>query len=310
MGADVVTRKDGGEMVPYNYEGYPVRAGMVSLAEHAGNAVGGHWHEELEFALVEKGSLFFEVCGTIHRLGGGEGIFINARRSHRVFSEGQEGCRFLLLQAHPVLLCASRRIEERFVLPFLSGEEFPYVLLRGGSPWERQVLDGVGGMCRLLETEEGVLESQGLLSRIWLALYQNLFRDSTALPHSLGKARRLTLLREMVGFIQENYPQKLRLEDIARAAGLQKTACTNLFKHYLGEPPISYLTKYRLQAGARLLRTTTGTVTDITYAVGFSSASYFVRAFRGKYHCTPLQYRAAHSGEDGPAEEDGVIHNL
>lgn len=304
MGTDIATRRDGGEKVAYNYEGYPVRAGAVSLGDFTDNAVGSHWHEELEFALVEEGALLFEVCGAAHRLEKGQGVFVNARRAHRVAQEGQGGCRFLLLQAHPLLLCTSRLLEERFVLPYLSGEEFPCVPLRGGAPWERQVLDGVEEMARLLGTEEGVLESQALLTRMWLVLYQNLFRESAAQPRSLGKARRLTLLRAMVEFIQENYPQKLRLEDIARAAGLQKTACTNLFQYYLGEPPISYLTRYRLEAGARLLRTTSGTVTDITYAVGFSSASYFVRAFRGQYHCTPLQYRAAHSAGRVPPEGD------
>lgn len=293
MGTEIIVRRDGGEKVTYNYEGHPVRAGRFSFSEFADSAVAGHWHEELEFVLLESGSMLLEMEGASLRLETGQGAFINSRCSHRVLAEGREDDHFLLLQAHPVLLCASRRMEERFVLPYLTGEEFPYVPLRGSAPWERRILEDIKEACGLLEAEEGILESQALLLRMWLALYQNLFSTGEVLPHNTVKGRRLTSLKAMVDFIQQNYPQKIRLEDIAQAGGMQKTACSDLFHRYLGEPPIAYMTRYRLQEGARLLRTTNSTVTDITYAVGFSSASYFVRAFRERYGCTPLQYRAA-----------------
>ena len=299
MGADITVREDGRRILTYKYGGHPVRAERLQLSPLASEWAGPHWHEELEFVRVESGSLLLELDGQSHRLEKGEGAFINARRGHQVSLGGQEGCQALLVQLHPMLLCASRRIEENYVLPCLSSSAPPYLLRGGGSPWQCQLLEGVGEVCRLLETEEGVLESQAVLLHMWTALYKNLLPKDGGAPHGGAKGRRLTLLKAMMEYVQQNYPQKIRLEDIARAGGVHKTSCSELFKYYLGESPISYLTKYRLRAGAQLLRSTNASVTDITYAVGFASASYFVRAFREQYHCTPLQYRAC-TGEPLP----------
>ena len=142
MGADITVREDGRRILTYKYGGHPVRAERLQLSPLASEWAGPHWHEELEFVRVESGSLLLELDGQSHRLEKGEGAFINARRGHQVSLGGQEGCQALLVQLHPMLLCASRRIEENYVLPCLSSSAPPYLLLGGGSPWQCQMLEG------------------------------------------------------------------------------------------------------------------------------------------------------------------------
>jgi AraC-like DNA-binding protein len=48
----------------------------------------------------------------------------------------------------------------------------------------------------------------------------------------------------------------------------------------------------RLEQGARLLVEDSGTVTDVAYAVGFNSLSYFCRCFQDVYGVTPAAYRS------------------
>lgn len=288
MKACLEVREDGSEVLHYDFEGHPVRTKEVRLEEYAG-AVGTHIHEELEFVLIRSGSMSVELEGEVLSLKSGQGIFLNARRSHRFFSG--ENCRFFCLQVHPMLLCTSSYVEEHFVLPFLSDDSFPYVLLSGETSWESRILKDVETISSHREEGE-VLDSQLLLFEIWRTLYRNVFEGRRQQAHVV-KERRYTILKAMTDYIRQHYSQKIKLDDIARAGGVQKTSCSNLFRYYLGESPISYLTAYRIRAGAKLLRTSNATVTDITYAVGFSSTSYFVRTFREIYQCTPLQYRSA-----------------
>jgi AraC-like DNA-binding protein len=48
----------------------------------------------------------------------------------------------------------------------------------------------------------------------------------------------------------------------------------------------------RLEQGARLLVEDSGTVTDVAYAVGFNSLSYFCRCFQDIHGVTPAAYRS------------------
>ena len=288
-------REEGRRVSRYDFEGHPVRVREASLEEYGGSTE-PHSHEEMEFVLVREGHLLLEAESGVFPLEAGQGAFINAQCRHRFFSEDGTGCQFLCLQLHPVLLCTSRYVEERFVVPFLSGR-FPCVPLSGEKLWEKQVLQGIETLFARQGGEE-VLENQLLLFEMWLNLYKNVFAGQEEEPGGIVKERRLTLLKAMTDYIRQNYSQKIKLEDIAQAGGVQKTSCSNLFKFYLRESPISFLTSYRLRAGAKLLTTTNATVTDITYAVGFSSASYFVRAFRERYGCTPQQYRSAQARQE------------
>lgn len=297
-------REEGRRTSRYDFEGHPVRVREASLEEYGGSTE-PHSHEEMEFVLVREGHLLLEAESGVFPLEAGQGAFINAQCRHRFFSEDGTGCQFLCLQLHPVLLCTSRYVEERFVVPFLSGR-FPCVPLSGEELWEKQVLQGIETLFARQGGEE-VLENQLLLFEMWLNLYKNVFAGQEE-PGGIVKERRLTLLKAMTDYIRQNYSQKIKLEDIAQAGGVQKTSCSNLFKFYLRESPISFLTSYRLRAGAKLLTTTNATVTDITYAVGFSSASYFVRAFRERYGCTPQQYRSAQARQEADrlrGEEEG-----
>ena len=61
-------------------------------------------------------------------------------------------------------------------------------------------------------------------------------------------------------------------------------------------------TKFVLKKALELLEGTDQTVAEISFAAGFSSASYFAGTFRKCYGCTPTEYRARLQ-EDAPLPE-------
>jgi AraC-like DNA-binding protein len=79
--------------------------------------------------------------------------------------------------------------------------------------------------------------------------------------------------------------------DLANQVGLSRTVLTERFRHFLGEPPMTYLTRWRLRLGARALTTTSRSVAEIAAETGYESEAAFNRAFKREYGLPPARYR-------------------
>jgi transcriptional regulator GlxA family with amidase domain len=65
------------------------------------------------------------------------------------------------------------------------------------------------------------------------------------------------------------------------------------FKRFLGQSPMAYLARWRLQLAARCLDTTQKTVLEVAIEVGYRSESAFNRAFKREFGLPPARYRKA-----------------
>jgi YesN/AraC family two-component response regulator len=79
--------------------------------------------------------------------------------------------------------------------------------------------------------------------------------------------------------------------DLADAVALSRGHLTEKVKAELGQTPSALLRSMRLKKGAELLAREEGTVTEIAYAVGFNSLSYFSRCFKDEFGVPPSAYR-------------------
>jgi AraC-like DNA-binding protein len=79
--------------------------------------------------------------------------------------------------------------------------------------------------------------------------------------------------------------------ELAAAVGVSRAVLAERFRQFLGEPPIAYLTRWRLQLGARMLTTTSRGVAQIAGDVGYDSEAAFNRAFKRRYGAPPARYR-------------------
>ena len=126
-----------------------------------------------------------------------------------------------------------------------------------------------------------------LFLKIWSLVYEN--SEIATMP----KVRNddLTIIKNMVGYIQKYYCEKITLDDIAAAGAVGQSKCCKLFDRYIGFTPNAYLIKYRLNQSTWYLKNTDMTITEIAQAVGFSGSSYYAEAFRKWYRVSPTGYR-------------------
>lgn len=93
------------------------------------------------------------------------------------------------------------------------------------------------------------------------------------------------------------------VRSLGTAAGLSRAVFARRFKQLVGVPPLSYLTEIRLDAAARLLRTTDDSLSTIAHSVGYTSEFAFNRAFRRTRGAPPGRFRRsarAPSARAGP----------
>ncbi len=81
------------------------------------------------------------------------------------------------------------------------------------------------------------------------------------------------------------------IAELAREVGMSRSALLERFGRYLSEPPMSYLTKWRLQLAARRLISTPRSVAEIADEVGYESEAAFCRAFRRQFGSPPARFR-------------------
>ena len=91
------------------------------------------------------------------------------------------------------------------------------------------------------------------------------------------------------------------LPELARASGTSRTVLADRFAQLMGESPLAYLARWRLQLGARRLLTTNRKVLQVAYDVGYESEAAFSRAFRRAFGAPPARYRRERKAEQPPA---------
>lgn len=78
---------------------------------------------------------------------------------------------------------------------------------------------------------------------------------------------------------------------LAKEVGVSRSVLAEKFRHYLGQPPMTYLTHWRLLLGARALTSDNRSVAEIASEVGYETEASFNRAFKRHFHLPPGRYR-------------------
>jgi signal transduction histidine kinase/ligand-binding sensor domain-containing protein/DNA-binding response OmpR family regulator len=137
------------------------------------------------------------------------------------------------------------------------------------------------------------------------ALYAGRVTDlpTAAMPVISADDRFLQRAREAV----ENHldDEDLQVEDLCREVGLSRSQFHRKLKALTGQSATGFIRAHRLQRAADLLAGGYGNVTEVAYAVGFQSLSYFARCFREQYGVPPSEYPgratdATGRRDDGP----------
>jgi AraC-like DNA-binding protein len=206
-------------------------------------------------------------------------------REHQVFSfagDGPEG----------VMLCGAFRLDRQHHLPLLRSMprliHIP-VAQGGGSPDFTQIV-------ALIAAESGSPRpgSEALLRRLAEILFIQVIRAwvEQQSPQARGwlEALQDPSIGIALGLIHQTPQRSWSVEGLADAAALSRSAFSARFTRLVGEPPIRYVTRWRMHYASRLLRNGQ-TVPAIARHLGYDSEVAFRKAFKRELGIPPGRYR-------------------
>jgi AraC-like DNA-binding protein len=81
------------------------------------------------------------------------------------------------------------------------------------------------------------------------------------------------------------------LDELARTVALSRSALAERFLRQVGQPPMRYLTRWRLELAARALRSGAEAIVRVAERAGYDSGAAFSRAFQREFGMPPARWR-------------------
>ena len=153
--------------------------------------------------------------------------------------------------------------------------------------------------------------SEALLGRLSELLFVEAIRHYTASlpPEQLGwlAGLRDPHVGRALALLHADPAHDWEVEALARQAGLSRSALNERFNALIGEPPMQYLTGWRLALASQALASSNDAVARIAERVGYDSEAAFNRAFKREFGIPPAAWRRSvratrNRGDEDPGE--------
>jgi AraC-like DNA-binding protein len=158
------------------------------------------------------------------------------------------------------------------------------------------------------EAASGRVGSEAMLAKLSEALFVDTLRRYVAsLPAGQTgwlAGTRDPIVGKSLGLLHNRVAHPWTLAALAEEVGISRSALVERFTRYLSEPPMTYLTRWRLQLAARSLEKTSRGVAEIAGEVGYESEAAFNRAFKREFGRPPGRYRSDHRSNGAPSHAD------
>lgn len=132
-----------------------------------------------------------------------------------------------------------------------------------------------------------------------LAIQVNAYRFGKSAHEARERYRITWIVSRAMQYLQKNFTEPLKLNDIAKAIGCHPVNLSRDFKAQVGIGIIEYLHHIRIEHAVNLLTRNEMTATQVGYEVGYLDKSHFSRIFRKHKNMSPGQFKKQNSRVDG-----------
>ena len=280
--------ESGSERIQYDNPEFRVYAHKnYNLANEIFPGMVIHYHKDVELIYIRSGYASYRVNDKVIHLESGDGIIVNSDQLHLLISEDVDYCLDCVI-FDPELIMGNKYIKEKY-MPFLIGDAAPdCIVLRSSYAADKIILEGIGQIVYMSYLENHEMEILSVLQRVYQLLYEKMRKVDSK---RILSAPDLNSMRTMIDYINSNYSGRITVAGICASGHVGKNTCIDLFKKYTHMSPIDYVRSVRLLNAINYLKNSEMSITEIAYAVGFNSTSYFTKSFRQFYDMTPVEYR-------------------
>lgn len=155
---------------------------------------------------------------------------------------------------------------------------------------------------KLTRRGDAPIGSEQLIKNYITELLISILRDE-AMPAVTLLKRNIDrgLFAEISAFMEEKLGGKISLDDIARFAGISKTAVKQLFKEKAGCGACEFFTRMKIERAKEYIREGNYNFTEIAELLGYDSIHYFSRQFKNYVKMSPTEYSGSIRALSGEA---------
>ncbi|MBA2631126.1 MAG: AraC family transcriptional regulator [Thermoleophilaceae bacterium] len=139
--------------------------------------------------------------------------------------------------------------------------------------------------------QEAVLDR--LLDLLLIAVLRAWFARPDARAPDWYRAYSDPVVGHALRLLHHNPAHRWTVAGLAREVGVSRAALARRFHDLVGEPPMTFLTGWRIALAADLLREPGATISSVAHQVGYSSPFALSTAFKRIRGVSPQQHRAA-----------------
>ena len=153
----------------------------------------------------------------------------------------------------------------------------------------------LAGLASLLRSEatNARAGSRALLGRLSESIFIDILRNQGAREGPRGDLKALgdPPLARALALVHARPDTDWTIESLGRAAGLSRSAFAARFHEKVGEPPLRYVARWRMNRAAELLTESDVRLDEVALRVGYRSEASFSRAFARFMGSTPGNFR-------------------
>lgn len=256
-----------------------------------------HSHDFIELIIILQGKGRFIIDGETYEVKEGHLVILNPGTLHRSSPDGQSD------QSYVECYLGFTNVEFRNCpknhLPLFRNRE-PIVKLP--EEWKQLIFH----LCGAINQESSRYEAgRSFMLKAYLiqvlCLIERLRRQDLEQVNKGGCSARYEfksitkkyIVQNIMKYMEENYREKISLDQIADNMYLSSYYISKLFKSETGDTPINYLISLRMRKAREILdKDPERSVQEVAAAVGYEDAYHFSKLFKKYYGLSPMHYKA------------------
>ena len=287
----IITNQFQKELKQHGNEQFPFLVSYQKLSEYESGSFMWHWHPEIEITYVQKGTMCYKVNHMVYHLKEGDTVFNNSGALHSGTMENQKDCAYIPVTFDSRLIYGffQSTVNSKYVDPVIQDSMLPAICIDQSEPWHKPFREY---LLRIIDLDEKKPDFYELditicLQSMWRLLLEHItYEPQASRENSLEYDR----IKKILSYIEENYQNKITLNDIAGHIHLCESECTRLLKRHMNTTLFAFLQEYRIERSLEFLQDDQP-VSAVADKAGFSDPNYYSKVFAKIKGCSPREYR-------------------
>lgn len=256
-----------------------------------------HYHDFFESVYIYRGSCINQIDGSSYPMQEGDLCILNSRAVHALEVPHPE-------QTYIFNILVGRSIVDDAFFRLLSSEDavasfFLNSLQTQNAENNHILFHRTGSEGTYEAIAQKIIEEYAnpqiyQKEALYFSFISLLIELARSHKHEINQTGSSYALSEILQFTSDHCSD-ISIASLAEHFNYHPKYIPSLIRKYTGQSFTELLTDIRLKKAAGLLSQTQMPVSQIIEAVGYSNRSWFLRKFKEKFGCTPLQYRQSHS---------------